>query len=288
MSHEQGKSLQTLVPTSDGSLTLLHTGLNQTYHSVNGALQEAQHVFLQQGLQYFLRQSGTATARVLEIGFGTGLNFLVSAAYCLQNGISLTYTGVEPFPLNRETLRESEYGRLLPGTGNWERFLSWYPGGQPFYLTGEQQAAGNHDNLREPERLGEQPGAPKPRKLGEQPEMGEQPEPGKRAKSGEADAITSELVRLELLQQKVLQTGPLPPADVIYFDAFAPATQPEMWTQEVISHVTSSLEGGGVFVSYSITGNLKRMLKGLGFSVEKPKGAAGKREMIRAVKNTPL
>ncbi|QEC54262.1 hypothetical protein FRZ59_11830 [Anseongella ginsenosidimutans] len=118
--------------------------------------------------------------------------------------------------------------------------------------------------------------------------MGEQPEPGKRAKSGEADAITSELVRLELLQQKVLQTGPLPPADVIYFDAFAPATQPEMWTQEVISHVTSSLEVGGVFVSYSITGNLKRMLKGLGFSVEKPKGAAGKREMIRAVKNTPL
>src|SRR3546814_1908579 len=69
------------------------------------------------------------------------------------------------------------------------------------------------------------------------------------------------------------------------FDAFAPAVQPGMWTQEVISHVTSSLSTGGVFVSYSITGKLKRILKELGFAVEKPEGAAGKREMIRATRS---
>ncbi|HEY9195885.1 MAG TPA: MnmC family methyltransferase, partial [Mucilaginibacter sp.] len=70
--------------------------------------------------------------------------------------------------------------------------------------------------------------------------------------------------------------------DVVYFDAFAAAHQPEMWNQEAISHVAGFLKPGGVFVTYAITGNLKRMLKALGFQVEKAPGAPGKREMLRA------
>ena len=281
MPPEQTQADLELVPTSDGSSTLLHTGFNQTYHSINGALQEARHVFLQQGLQYFLDQKGTGldqngtgldqngtgldqngtgleqngrnpdqsrtnAASVLEVGFGTGLNFLVSAAYCLQNGISLDYTGIEPFPVNPETLRQTNYGDFLPGDENKEAFLAWYPGEEPLYLPGT-------------------PGAPA-------------------ALGSSAASAASGTIHLNLILKPVLETGPLPPADIVYFDAFAPATQPEMWTAEVISHVVAGLKTGGVFVSYSITGNLKRILKGLGFRVEKPRGAAGKREMIRAVK----
>jgi tRNA U34 5-methylaminomethyl-2-thiouridine-forming methyltransferase MnmC len=71
--------------------------------------------------------------------------------------------------------------------------------------------------------------------------------------------------------------------DVIYFDAFAAAHQPEMWNEEAISHTIKFLKPGGVFVTYAITGNLKRMLKSLGLTIQKIPGAAGKREMLRAV-----
>lgn len=72
--------------------------------------------------------------------------------------------------------------------------------------------------------------------------------------------------------------------DIIYFDAFAASRQPEMWELEAISHVAGFLKPGGVFVTYAITGNLKRMLKALGLKIEKVPGAAGKREMLRGIK----
>ncbi|RYE13234.1 MAG: hypothetical protein EOP51_30145, partial [Sphingobacteriales bacterium] len=70
----------------------------------------------------------------------------------------------------------------------------------------------------------------------------------------------------------------------IYFDAFAAAYQPEMWDEAAISHTLQFLKPGGVFVTYAITGKLKRIMKSHGLQVEKAPGAAGKREMLRAVK----
>ncbi len=72
--------------------------------------------------------------------------------------------------------------------------------------------------------------------------------------------------------------------DLVYFDAFAAIYQPEMWGEEAIAHTVSFLKPGGIFVTYAITGNLKRQLKALNFKVEKVPGAAGKREMLRATK----
>jgi len=72
--------------------------------------------------------------------------------------------------------------------------------------------------------------------------------------------------------------------DVIYFDAFAAVHQPEMWTTESLAVVSQYLKAGGVFVTYAITGNLKRSMKSLGFEIEKAPGAPGKREMLRAIK----
>ena len=72
--------------------------------------------------------------------------------------------------------------------------------------------------------------------------------------------------------------------DIIYFDAFGRASQPEMWMDEIIAHTTQFLKPGGIFVTYAVTGDLKRVLKTLGFKVEKLPGAPGKREMLRALK----
>lgn len=72
--------------------------------------------------------------------------------------------------------------------------------------------------------------------------------------------------------------------DIVYYDAFAPNKQPNMWTLEVLQKVVTKLQAGGVFVTYCAKGQLKRDLKALGLEVESLPGPPGKREMIRAIK----
>jgi len=73
--------------------------------------------------------------------------------------------------------------------------------------------------------------------------------------------------------------------ELIYFDAFAPNKQPEMWELPLLRKVVASMKSGSVFVTYCAKGQLKRDLKSLGLIVESLPGPPGKREMIRAVKN---
>lgn len=98
------------------------------------------------------------------------------------------------------------------------------------------------------------------------------------------DVTIASCVDLRVAHTKVLDFQIDKQFDVVYFDAFAAIHQPEMWTDETLAHVCQYLRVGGVFVTYAITGNLKRSMKALGFSVEKAPGAPGKREMLRAIK----
>ena len=75
--------------------------------------------------------------------------------------------------------------------------------------------------------------------------------------------------------------------DVIYFDAFAPNAQPELWEEDILRSMYDALKEDGVLTTYCAKGVVKRSLKSLGFKVESPKGPPGKREMTRAVKTFP-
>lgn len=72
--------------------------------------------------------------------------------------------------------------------------------------------------------------------------------------------------------------------DVIYFDAFAPQAQPELWTPEVFGRMYRAMRPEGVLVTYCAQGEFKRSLKQAGFQVERLQGPPGKREMTRATK----
>jgi tRNA U34 5-methylaminomethyl-2-thiouridine-forming methyltransferase MnmC len=218
----------TFVSTADGSRTIFNPAIGEHYHSRHGALQESRHVFLHSGLSYFLGETGKE-ASILEVGFGTGLNFLVSADYCIVRQISLNYTGIEAFPLSAEVICASGYEDYVsPQT--WQAF------------TGAYETA-----------------------LKRQVEMS----PG-------CDLHIDHTTLLSFKSEKLF--------DIVYFDAFAAIHQPEMWTEEALAHICQFLKKNGVFVTYAITGNLKRTMKSMGFSIEKAPGAAGKREMLRAVK----
>lgn len=219
--------------TDDGSKTIFNPIVGEHYHSTRGAVQESKHVFLAAGLQYFLSKETVAAntpISILEVGFGTGLNFLITANYCDETQLALTYTGIEAYPLTLDTINESGYEKEV-SPSIWASFINRY------------------DNaLKQPQPL-------------------------------------TEGISFEVVHQLVLDFNTTHVYDVLYFDAFAAVRQPEMWTIETLSHVCHFLKPGSVFVTYAITGNLKRIMKSLGFSIEKAPGAPGKREMLRAVKN---
>ncbi|MFB9845196.1 tRNA (5-methylaminomethyl-2-thiouridine)(34)-methyltransferase MnmD [Mucilaginibacter ginsenosidivorans] len=218
-----------IVITGDGSKTIYNSEVGENYHSKHGALQESRHVFLQSGLVHFLNNNERKKVAALEVGFGTGLNFLLSADYCVKNQIDLDYTGIEAYPLSEEMIRQTGYDQYVP-KGIWNNFMLQY------------------------------------------------------ADSLNGSVVIDEFCKLQLASCKLAGFKSKSSFDVIYFDAFASAYQPEMWSADSIAHTIQFLKPGGVFVTYAITGNLKRAVKSLGLKVEKAPGAPGKREMLRATK----
>src|ERR1700679_2439221 len=103
----------TIVPTADGSNTIYNAEVGENYHSRNGALQESLHVFVNSGLNYFLDRNNTGGGSILEVGFGTGLNFLLSADACITRKIKLDYVGIEAYPLSKAMISQTGYDKYV-------------------------------------------------------------------------------------------------------------------------------------------------------------------------------
>jgi tRNA U34 5-methylaminomethyl-2-thiouridine-forming methyltransferase MnmC len=110
--------------TGDGSLTLFHPGYGETYHSRHGALNEARHVFLHES-GVLERLSEGKTTRILEIGFGLGLNFFLTAATALKHGVSIDYVSLEQHLLPVEYFSQIDYARLTGVDEMGEQFRNW-------------------------------------------------------------------------------------------------------------------------------------------------------------------
>jgi tRNA U34 5-methylaminomethyl-2-thiouridine-forming methyltransferase MnmC len=216
-----------ITQTADGSNTLYNETIGEHYHSKHGALQESKHVFIDAGLKFASAEKSEIS--ILEVGFGTGLNFILSFDFCAANNIKLNYTSIEAFPLSTELIEQTGYSEYV-SKDIWGKFISNYD-----------------DALKLKQTL-------------------------------------SPLCDLEIPHTTLAQFKSDKKFNVIYYDAFSVQHQPEMWSDEIIAHVCSFLKPQGTFVTYAITGKLKRAVKANGFSIEKLPGAPGKREMLRAIK----
>jgi tRNA U34 5-methylaminomethyl-2-thiouridine-forming methyltransferase MnmC len=94
-----------IIQTLDGSTTIHLIEWNECYHSKHGAIQEAQHVFIQNGLSLFPNQ----TVAILEIGFGTGLNAFITFLESQKLNQSINYVGVEAYPVNASEVVAMNY-----------------------------------------------------------------------------------------------------------------------------------------------------------------------------------
>jgi len=221
---EKKRSLPEIRFTEDRSHTLWDPYLEEGYHSRHGAVQESKHVFIRHGY----RQVEGQPVRILEAGFGTGLNALLTLAECMAEGRQVEYTTVELSPLPEEVVEQLNYPDLL-GLDK-ELFLQLH-----------------------------------------------------RSPWGERTWITKHFSLLKLPAD--LRTCTFPGAyDLVYYDAFSAAVQPELWTPELFSQIASRMVAGGILVTYAARGSVKRALRQAGLQVERLPGPPGKREMIRAVK----
>ena len=214
-----------VIITGDGSHSLLNVALDETYHSRHGAMQESQHVFIEQGLHYLIDQRSLKSISILEVGFGTGLNALLSAQEAIKRNVPMAYATLEPFPIPSSLWMTFNY----PDPANLFT---------PLHLAEWEKWMEIHKNFK-------------------------------------LLKLKSSLLDVELETKDF---------DLIYFDAFAPNKQPELWDFLILEKVVSSIKSGGVFVTYCAKGQLKRDLKALGLIVESLRGPPGKREMIRALK----
>lgn len=218
-----------IVTTKDGSKTIHLPDWNENYHSHHGALQEALHVFIKSGLDYM------ADARkefsILEVGFGTGLNAILTYIYASKKDLTIQYEGLEAYPVSSEELTALAYDDLDDVKPFKDIFQSLHSA--PW---GERSAVSSQFNLLKSQVF---------------------------LADFEAESNT---------------------IDLIYFDAFGPRVQPDLWELTIFQKLFNVLRLGGVFVTYCAKGQVRRDLISVGFQVEKIPGPPGKREMLRATK----
>ncbi len=218
-----------IITSSDGSHSIELIGMQEQYHSIHGAMQESNHIFIQHGLANFIYIK--SKIKILEIGMGTGLNVLLSWYFAKKHSINIDYLAVEAYPLEPEFWQKLNYGGLIEHSEAETVFEKLHTN------------AWNKDFLLD------------------------------------EDFTISK--QHSFIENMVLAENQY---DLVYFDAFNPNLQPELWTEAVFSNIYTSMKDNGILATYSTKGIVKRALKQSGFEIEKKPGPPGKREILVAHK----
>lgn len=218
-----------IIFSDDGSATLSHPIIGDTYHSTAGAVGESLHVYIKNGLGVVAHRCQRVT--ILEMGFGSGLNFLLTVDYALRSGMSVEYTTVELYPIDMQVIECLGYEKYVSAEA-YEFFLAAH------------RAAWN-------ERV-----------------------------------VLSETIVIHKICQSLIDVDfKKNDVDLVYFDAFAPDTQPTLWSEEIFEKIYRTMRNGGVLVTYSAKGTVKQALRAAGFIVQRKEGALGKHHQLVCVKN---
>lgn len=215
-----------IIKTEDGSDTLYVPRLDEHYHSVHGAIQESEHIFIGSGFSF----SKADPVRILEIGFGTGLNALLTCIYSEKAKRKVYYTSVEKYPLNPVVTASLNYSGILKG------------GSKTIFDKIHGCAWNSFEQI--------------------------------------IDCFFLNKIEGDLVSLKIEGTY-----DLVYFDAFGPDKQPEMWSDEIFAKIGEAVCSDGILVTYSVKGSVQRRLKNTGFIVTLLPGPPGKRQILRAVKS---
>ena len=213
-----------IIITEDGSSSIINKDINECYHSTSGAINESEHIYIENGLLACEKKD----INTLEIGFGTGLNALLTQIICDKNKIKNNYHSIENLQISTTKYLALNYCKQL--------------------------------NIKNDNFI-------------------------KMHSSSWGEKITiSKYFSLLKINIDLQTFHPTIKYDLIYFDAFSPNKQPELWTYDIFKKLYNNLNKNGVLVTYCAKGAFKRILKKVGFEVFSLKGPIGKREITQAMK----
>lgn len=219
-----------IILTKDGSSSIFLEEINEHYHSYFGALQESLHIFIEAGLCSNLL-SCLEEISILEVGFGTGLNALLTYFKATELHKKIKYETVELYPLTSQEIEQLNYPSLLPYSNAKEIFTTLH-----------------------------------------------------NCKWDEKQMITENFSLHKRHTSALNADYPSKNFDLIYFDAFSPEVQPELWGKELFESIYKSMKEESILLTYCTKGSVKKTLKEIGFLIEKLPGPAGKREILRGRK----
>jgi tRNA U34 5-methylaminomethyl-2-thiouridine-forming methyltransferase MnmC len=215
-----------IIISEDGSNSIFVPEFNEHYHSIHGAIAESMFIFIQEGFE----KCDLPVISILEIGFGTGLNTLLTKKANEKSGKKISYFSVEKYPLTNKEWGQFNYPQLIPLVSQEEwnelhhsEWNRWIDISENFILF-----------------------------------------------KALADA-------LNFTTKKKF--------DLVYYDAFSPEAQPELWSEKQFIKIYDLMNPNSTLLTYSVKGSVKRALKSAGFSIEKLPGPKGKREILRAFKS---
>ncbi len=281
----------TIATSGDGSNTLQLTEFNESYHSRNGAYTEANHIYIKCGLEYLFMKTakriiprkskpfglesggdyhtkpwsrhcdlndskddiyyGNDVIIIYDIGFGTALNCIL--AWCWQQqrireGLpypKIEYYGIEKFPITVAEAMEMNYPDII-ATHN-----------KSINFPDVKKIASAFQNIHECEWF---------KNIEISPEF--------TLHKTHAD-ITS-------LGEEYFSGGLKEPS-AIFYDPFSPATQPELWSEEIFRTIAASCKKGSVLTTYCSKGTVKEALRSAGFTLQRLAGPPGKRHILRGI-----
>lgn len=212
-----------LITTEDNSPSIYSEEYQQSYHSTHGAVSESLHVFIEYGLKNFISSD---KVDIFEMGYGTGINALLTYNFAIENKLNIHYTSLEKYPVS-----ESIYETIAFENSLWT------------------------ERLQRLNRLS----------WNEQHEL---------------DGFSLEKIEVDIRDYSIGSSK----YDLIYFDAFSPNAQPELWTEDIFSKIYASMKPNAILTTYCAKGVVKRTLKSCGYELHVQPGPKGKREMIQAIK----
>lgn len=218
-----------VITTDDGSSSLYLPQMDETYHSTHGAMAESEHVYIKTGLKYLIER-GEKEISLFELGFGTGLNTILTYLYWNnRSDIKINYTTIEKYPIDKDIVNQLNYNGITDNSELKDVFLQLH-------------------NL----------------------EWSVQKEIGKGFTFAKYKSAIEEFETTQKF-------------NLIYYDAFAPSKQPEMWQLTVLEKIRDMMQPNGVLVTYCAQGQFKRNLKQLGFELDMQAGPKGKTQITRAI-----
>ena len=215
-----------LMMTADGSHTAVNEVFDKPYHSIHGTYQESQRVYIEVGLLPAFEKFPDSDLHIFEMGFGTGLNALMTAREAQANQRRVFYTAIDAYPMPLDQTRQLNYDEFFDTA--YLPALHESPWNEPMALNPYVTFTKHEGKLE--------------------------------------DWQTTDRFHL------------------IYFDAFAPSAQPELWEPEIFSQLADLLLPGGMLTTYCSKSYVQRNMRAAGLTVEKHDGPLHKRDILRAVK----